>query len=245
MVTLNKTDYFIDLHAHILPGVDDGSRSMEETVLMLRAASLQNIGMIIATPHYRVGAKNTKKEQLFDIRNKVQEEADKYHIKLLMGNELYYSESIISALKSEEALTLAGSRYILVEFSINEAYDTIFRGMGELIRAGYAPILAHVERYVCLYKREDLVNDLVKSGCYIQMNSNSLMGGIFHTEAAFNRKLINQGLVHLIGSDCHDAKIRVPNMKDAVRVLQKKCDEGLLRIILMDNPLKILENTYI
>lgn len=240
-----KTDCLMDIHAHILPGVDDGARSMDETVHMLRAASLQNIGIIIATPHYRVGARNTKPEQLYEIVNKVQAEANQFHIKLLLGNELYYSESIISSLKSKEALTLAGSRYVLVEFSIRETYDNIFRGVGELTRAGYAPILAHVERYICFRRREELISELIESGCYIQMNCSSLMGGMFHTQAVTNRKLVNSGLVHLIGSDCHDAKIRVPIMKDAVRSLQKKSDESLLTKILLDNPQKIIENTYI
>lgn len=243
---MNKTNCYLDIHAHILPGVDDGSSDMEETIQMLKQAKEQGIGTIIATPHYSSRSENTSVEQLRAVRNMVQEKADQLElgIDIRLGNELYYTESIVDMLKTGEALTLADSRYVLVEFSTPQDYTYIFRAMNQLVQAGYAPILAHVERYRCLYKREDLVSELVKLGCYIQMNSSSLIGGIFNTEAALNRKLLNLGLVHFIGSDCHDARIRVPNMKDVIKTLQKKCDTQIVDAIL-EHPLKIIENTYI
>lgn len=242
-----NTSSYIDIHAHILPGVDDGSGSMDETIRMLGIAREQGIGSIIATPHYMVGAENTPVEQLLTVCDLVQAEATKLDkdFRILLGNELYYSESIIEALKAKEALTLAGSRYVLVEFSVREDYRTIYKGFGELVRAGYAPILAHVERYQALMKKEHLIVELIELGCYIQMNSNSLIGGIFNTEAAYHRKLLNKGLIHLIASDCHDQEFRVPKMKAVAEVMQKKCEEGLIKQILIDNPLKIIENTYI
>lgn len=244
---MNITNSYYDIHTHILPGVDDGSGSMEETLRMLQIAAEQEIGTIIATPHFFAGDQNIPVEQLSLVRDKVQEEADKLNkkLKILLGNELYYSESVIDALKSKRALTLAGSRYVLVEYSVRDTYENIYKGMGEFIRAGYAPILAHVERYSCLHKREDLVSDLVKLGCYIQMNGSSLIGGIFNSEAALNRKLLNHGLIHFVGSDCHDDKVRVPVMSSVIKNLQKKCDESLVNQIFRENPKKILENKYI
>jgi protein-tyrosine phosphatase len=244
---MNDLNYYTDIHAHILPGVDDGSGSMEETVKMLKTAYDQNIRTIIATPHYVAGGTNSPKEQLIEIRDQVQAEAQKLdkEFKILLGNELYYSESIIDALKKKEAFTLADSRYVLVEFSVRDSYERIEKGLRELIYAGYAPILAHVERYQSLYKRTDLISDLVEMGSYIQMNSDSLSGGIFNTEASLNRKLINQGLVHLIGSDCHDSEVRIPRMKDTVKTLLKKCDERLVTTIFMENPMNVLQNNYI
>lgn len=244
---MNKTNGYIDIHAHILPGVDDGSRSMEETIRMLQTALEQGIGTIIATPHYVPGANNLSVDQLLAVKDKVQAEADKLNkeLKILLGNELYYSESVIEALKAKEALTLAGTRYVLVEFSTKEAYTSIFRGLGDLVRAGYAPILAHVERYLCLYKREDLISELIELGCYIQINSSSLIGGIFNSEAAINRKILNRGLVHFVGSDCHDEKVRVPKMHSAIKILQKKCEEEQLNKIFIENPLNVLKNKYI
>jgi protein-tyrosine phosphatase len=220
---------------------------MEETVQMLKLALEQGIRTIIATPHYVAGGRNASISKLSLIRDQVQEEANKLdkNLKILLGNELYYSNSIIDALKSKEALTLAGSRYVLVEFSVSDTYERIFRAMGELVRSGYAPILAHVERYRCLYRKEASVSDLIELGCYIQMNSSSLLGGIFNSEANYNRRLLSQGMVHLIGSDCHDYKMRIPVMDAAAKALRKKCDESLIDRIFFKNPQSILENTYI
>jgi Capsular polysaccharide biosynthesis protein len=244
---MNHTEGYIDIHAHILPEVDDGSGSMEETVQMLKTALEQGIRTIIATPHFVAGESNTPVEQLYLIRDRVQAEAKKLNeeLKIEIGNELYYSKSILDTLKSKEALTLAGSRYLLVEFSVGEKYTEIYKGLSELVRAGYAPILAHVERYFCLYKREDFISELIEMGTYIQMNSSSLIGGIFHSDAAINRKLVKRGLVHFIGSDCHDQKYRVPSMQSAVDALNKKCDNALISNIFYANPKNILENTYV
>jgi protein-tyrosine phosphatase len=236
----------IDVHSHILPGVDDGPSNMEETILMLSGAAKQGIRTIITTPHYAVGANNKSVDELVYIRNKVQEEAFQINseLKIYSGNELYYSESILEELKSGRALTLADSRYVLVEFSVRESYKRIYHGLQEFVLAGYIPILAHVERYQCLMRKEFLIKDLIEAGAYIQMNSSSLVGGIFHSEAAYYRKLVAGGYIHLIGTDCHDAKIRIPQMEDAIKAM-KKCEEGFLHKLLIENPGKILENKYI
>ena len=244
---MDKTNGFVDLHAHILPKVDDGASSMEETLQMLRIAQEEEIRTIIATPHYIVGTKNNPVKRLREVLNQVQEEALKLDegLKLLLGNEIYYSESIVDALKSGAALTLADSRYVLVEFSMGESYHTMFKGLSNLLNAGYWPIIAHVERYRCLHNNENLIDELVNLGCYIQMNCGSLKGGFLSSEAVFHRKLIKQGLVHFLGSDCHDGKLRVPNMKTTELLLQKKCDERILNRIFYENPFKVLENTCI
>lgn len=243
---MDKMNYF-DMHTHILPEIDDGPGNLEETVRMLQLALKQGIRTIIATPHYIAGGDNVPVSKLSLVRDQVQEEAIKLDkdFRILLGNELYYSDSIIDALKNKEALTLAESRYVLVEFSVRDTYERIFRGMGDLVRYGYAPILAHVERYRCLYKREDCIRELIELGCYIQMNSCSLVGGIFDLKANINRKLLCQGMVHLVASDCHDDNTRIPFMNTVIGVLRKKCNESLIERIFYQNPQSILENTYI
>lgn len=243
---MGRMGEYFDIHSHILPGVDDGSPDMETTLLMLRQAMEQNIGTMIATPHYRVGGDNLPVEELMRIRDQVQDEAMKMKkdFKLLLGNELYYSESILDVLKMGEALTLAGSRYVLVEFGFSEDYKKIYKGMGNLVNAGYIPILAHIERYKCLHRRTDLLEELIELGCYLQMNSNSLLGNLF-TDAGYNRQLVYRRLIHFIGSDCHDSKVRVPKMKAVAEVLRKKKKIRLISLILRENPSKIIENSYI
>jgi protein-tyrosine phosphatase len=220
---------------------------MEETILMLETAISQGLQCIIATPHYTAGVDNAAVALLETVKEQVLSEARKLNknFEIFLGNELYYSESIIEDLKEGKALTLAKSRYVLVEFSVKEEYRYIYQGMGKLIRAGYAPILAHIERYQCLKKKKDRMMELIEQGVYLQMNSSSLIGGIFDTEAAYNRKLFEQGLIHLVGSDSHDSRVRVPKMRSAVDALRKKCDEELIQQVFQDNPVKIINNVYI
>lgn len=238
---------FVDLHSHILPGVDDGSKNMDQSVRMLRMAIAEGIRTIIATPHYMVGAKNCPVLQLRSVGDELQKEAAKIdpNMRILLGNEIYYSESVLEAIQSGAALTLSGSRYVLIEFSPKDSFNHIFRGLSGLISAGYLPIVAHMERYGCLHKNSSFAEELINLGCYLQMNCTSLIGGLLDSDAKYHRRLVEQGLIHFLGSDCHDDKVRVPSMARAWKQLQKKYDEEVLNRIFYEHPFKVLENTYI
>jgi len=244
---MNPHTNYIDIHSHILPGVDDGSDSMEQTIRMLYMADKEQITTIIATPHYEAGRDNRSVDELKDIVNQVQLQAIEINkdFRISLGNEIYYSESIVEDLKSGKALTLAGSRYVLVEFSYGSTFKSMYRGMNKLIYSGYIPILAHVERYYSLHRKPDMVKELIKMGCYIQMNSKSVMGGLLDTKALYNRKLLQNDMVHFISSDCHSDRVRVPMMQFAVKHLLKRCDEDQINRIFINNPTKLLEDIYI
>jgi len=239
---------FIDIHAHILPGVDDGPPLMEDTLKLLKIAYEQGIGTIIATPHYIAGKNNVTVEELEHIRDRVQNEVSKIYgdFKILLGNELFYSDSVIDDLQAGKALTLAGSNYVLVEFMVTVDYKKLFRAVADLNRAGFTPILAHVERYQCLRHKEELISDLIDAGCYIQMNAGSLIGNVFsNPDAFYNTGLVKRGLVHFIGSDCHDAKRRKPDLSKAAKLIEKKYGKELAYRLCIDNPAKILDNYYL
>ena len=139
----------IDIHAHILPGVDDGSRGMEESETMLSMAYRQGIRRIIATPHYSRRRGSGGLAELADRLN-ARAQAIYGDFEILPGHETYYYEGLAEALKSGQALTLAGSRYVLVEFDPGVSYRQLYQGVRKLIMARYVPVLAHVERYLCL-----------------------------------------------------------------------------------------------
>lgn len=245
---MDITNSYIDIHTHILPGVDDGPAYLIETIRMLKMEYEQGVKAIIATPHYIPGKKNMPADQLQNIRDIVQEEAEKIapDFKILLGNELLYSESVIEDLQAGKALTLANSRYVLVEFETAINYDKLFKAIADLTCAGYIPVIAHVERYQCLHRKDYLISDLIDAGCYIQMNASSLVGNIFSNfDAIYNIKLVRQGLVHFIGSDCHDIERRKPCIIEAAKVLEKKCDIRQANRLCIDNPSKVLKNTYI
>lgn len=238
---------FIDIHNHILPGVDDGSKSMEETIRIIEKAVEQGIKTMIATPHYQCGRNNIEPNKLIELKDEVQKEATKIdkEFRIYLGNELMYSDSLLEDVKEKKALTLADSRYVLIEFSTRISYEAMYKAMRNFITSGYSPIIAHVERYECLKHKDELILELIELGCYIQMNSSSLRGGVLNIEAKRQGKLVQGGMVHLIASDSHDMNYRVPLMKDIVNSLMKKTDHKIMEDIFIHNPRKILENKYI
>ena len=135
----------IDVHAHILPGVDDGSENWNESIEMLRMAYEQGIRTIIATPHYHQGQDIERlKETTGILRQEAQKLDPEYGI--FLGQELMDSEGILDELRKGRALTMAGSRYVLIEFLPNVSYSRLYQRLRQLQGAGYIPILAHAER---------------------------------------------------------------------------------------------------
>ena len=238
---------YIDIHNHILPGVDDGAKSMEETIAMLEVAISQGISTMIATPHYECGRPGVSIKELNEIKEKVEEEAKKLnpHFTLYLGHELMYSDSLLEDVKGKKALTLGETRYVLIEFSIGITYEAMYEGMKRFVNAGYLPIIAHMERYHCLRKNTEGILDLIDLGCYMQMNSSTLTGGIFDRESTGFKKLVMEGYIHFIASDSHDRKNRIPCMKRIADSLSKKLDKARLDTIFIQNPKKLLENKYI
>ncbi len=241
-----STTEYIDIHAHILPGVDDGAKTMEESIDMLKLAYSQGIRKIIATPHYQIGMKQSI-EQLEAILKKVNENAKKIDrdFNIYLGNEIYYDEGCLDMVNQKKALTLNNSRYVLVEFSMDESYKRMYNGMRDFITEGYSPVIAHIERYRTLWKKEDKILELINLGCYMQVNINSIKGGILDRESANLKKLISNGLIHFIATDTHNIKERKPIMEDIIVNLKKNVNSKIIHNILYENPLKVIENKCI
>ncbi|MDK2808972.1 MAG: protein-tyrosine phosphatase, partial [Clostridiales bacterium] len=208
----------------------------------------QGVRSIIATPHFISGSTKDTIVERRRLVEQVKEVAKEIapDLAVFIGNELYYTGAVLEDLQKGRASTLADSDYVLVEFSTTTPYKEIYQGFRQLIQAGYRPVLAHVERYEALYKKEDNIRELISLGIYIQMNTESVMGGLFDGRAAYCRKLMASGLIHLLGSDAHSDTKRPPLMLDAVTLLRKKnIPEALLEKILYVNPERILQNKYI
>ena len=174
-----------DIHTHILPDVDDGAKDADETKRMLRVASDEGIDAIVATPHFTCGMskKETQKRiQLYEaVRNWwKKQEPDK---ELYLGNELFYGESLVEALEEGVALTMNGTKYVLVEFPIYAEFLYIQKAVRTLQYAGYLPIIAHVERYENMQDRGK-IQSLVDMGAYMQVNVSSVIGN--HCSAPYH-----------------------------------------------------------
>ena len=154
----------IDIHSHILPGVDDGASSMKESLHMLSMARRQGITDVFATSHYSKAFPNRDPEKLRRLRDELMSRANRpvkgpdgkikrrQPIRIWTGQEIFYSNSVIRLLEEGKLLTLADSNYVLVEFMPSVPYSEICTAVRNLSRAGYAPVVAHAERYRCLRK---------------------------------------------------------------------------------------------
>lgn len=212
----------IDIHTHIIPCVDDGSPSLEESIKMIKHEIDIGVDTIICTPHHIYGRymKSVEeiKEQFELLISEVEKE--KLPIKLLLGQEICYShrEDQISMLKEGKLLTLGGSNKILLEFSFTREPEDILEVIYSFSINGYKVIIAHIERYE--WMTYDKVLSLRNEGALIQINSNSYLGLTTWKEKRFTRKLIKNGLVDYVASDTHS--FRPSTLDKAYSKINKK-----------------------
>lgn len=180
---------YCDIHTHILPGVDDGARNMEESMEMLNTAYQDGARRIFLTPHYIPGRNDYKKENLIELAGDLRKKAEKEfpELELYLGNELFYVPGAARNLRNFDFCFMADSRYALVEFATNSTYEDIYRGIREFSEARIFPIIAHYERYSCLYKNENYLKELRRLDAYFQMNGEAFgvkaKGGGFGPES--------------------------------------------------------------
>ncbi|MDO4338433.1 MAG: hypothetical protein Q4C91_10145 [Eubacteriales bacterium] len=205
-----------DMHCHILPGLDDGAKTMEETMAVLVEAERQHIVRMIATPHFHPGRHSASGRQVLRTLNRVRRCADNLGIsvELLPGQECFYYTGLVEELDKGNALTLAGSRYVLVEFDPDCIYSYLTRGLQELQDNGYMPILAHYERYYCL-SGQDSLRRLKDKGILLQLNFDTLTRrrGPFHKNQW--KADAREGLIDYFGSDCHGTEFRPLHITEA------------------------------
>ncbi len=240
-------DSYIDIHSHILPGIDDGAENFETSMDMLRAAWNDGIREIILTPHNKPSHHNAGPEKISllikELRNKAQGEG--IGMAFHMGNEMYYGSDMTERLEERRALTMAGSAYVLVEFGMGDDPDHIRYGLYEVLSHGYHPILAHVERYGRMLMKTERVEDLVRMGCYIQVNAGSVMGCFGFGAKQFTRRLLSQGLVHFVATDAHDMGKRRPALLECAEYVGRKYGEEYAKRLFKENPRRVIQNDYI
>lgn len=236
----------IDIHNHILPGVDDGAKDMEETKEMIKIAVEEGIGAIVATPHYEVGMGAEILAKYQRAYSEVSDYIEKHQIplELYQGNEIFYSESITETLQENGVYGINGTRYVLVEFSIDTGYHTIERALNNLLYAGYRPILAHTERYIELHNLKKIA-ELVRLGTRVQINANSVLGKEGWRMKRFCLQLMKNHLVHVVGTDAHGSSRRRPVIKECAEYIEKKLGRSYCKLICEKNPQKILEGEKI
>lgn len=233
-----------DIHCHIVPGVDDGSSGYEETKKLLRMEYEQGVRNIIATPHFRFRMFETplcKVQEQFVLVEKAAAEISE-DLNVYLGCEFHANMEMTAMLKNKEVTTMAGSRYVLVEFSESSQASYIKERLYSLIASGYKPITAHIERYDAIRSDLDLVEELIEMGAHMQVNADSIIGKEGFGIKRFCKKLIKYDMVHFVGSDCHNLKKRISRIGEAYTYVSKKNGQAYADHLFIENPQKILED---
>ena len=232
-----------DIHNHILPGVDDGSGCMRETMEMLEEEYRQGVRHIVFTPHYRRDMFAIPREEIQTVYARVCEmAADQFpEMEFYLGCEYYiHSDASVERLRTNPKYYMAGSRTVLMEFAYEASFAWIMQTVSEVRQMGLQPVLAHAERYECLYKGKDRVAELKRQGAYIQINCESILGKCGRKAKHFCMKLLKEDQIDLMASDAHDTEYRVVNIREAAELISRKFGQEKAETIFIHIPKKII-----
>ncbi len=224
---------YIDMHSHILPGMDDGSRSMGQTLRMLETAVSEGITTMIATPHNMPGKGcppgSVVRRKVDELRRTVEQEG--IPLEIVAGTEYYYREEVLDILDSEDAVTLGNSDCVLVEFEPLAERNYIRNALRNILGLGYRPVIAHVERYAKLMEDASVLFDMRKNGVLVQVNAMSVTGDNGRQAKKDVKGLLKKRLVDFVATDAHSDGRRAPFMRKCADVLYKKCGADADRLL--------------
>ena len=251
-----------DIHSHIIYHIDDGSRTPEESLELIRQDVEQGAHAIIATPHYyvqyptdpaRILAKLATIEEALGIGEQSAaqptpgaSEANAYalDVRLYAGNEVLWFDSMTERLQSGEILTLADSHYTLIEFYPEESYQTILRAIRNVRNAGYRPIIAHAERFKAM--QEHGLAEVRDLGAYVQLSTEPLshkgLSGLFDRETKFIQKALRNQEADFLGTDMHRTDRRPPVLRDAIDWIERNLDRDYADAVLQRNAQAIVRD---
>ena len=242
----------IDIHSHIIFGVDDGPRTIEESRSLLMDAYNQGVRTIVATSHRRIGMFETSEDTIEKNFKRVQKLSKEVasDLTVLYGAEIYYSSELMDKLEKKMIPSINGSSYVLIEFSQNAKFWEIKTSLTNVLRLGFIPVIAHVERYQSLENNENFLKELINIGCYIQINSSSVLKykWFFDKNRLFKKRakyFLDRDLVHCIASDMHHLSKRPSYMREAFEIISHKYGRKKAKELFVDNPNRIVTNQMI
>ncbi len=227
----------VDMHCHILPGVDDGAGSPEEALQMLKIAEKEGITHMICTPHYKNHRKSVAGEALSEAFHNFQKMAAEHgcKIQLYLGNEVFYFRELEQAVDDGLVHEMNESSHMLIEFHPQETFRAMQHSLYDVSSLGYVPILAHAERYECLYHDILRVEELHKAGTKIQVNAKSVTGEHGFGVKRFVERLLKEQMVDYVSTDAHNTEKRAPKFRKCRNFLYRKYDSQYVNEILFEN----------
>lgn len=235
----------IDLHIHILPGMDDGARTMEEALEMAQTSVNSGVDAVVATPHGEIGPYNLEEylkryERTFrEFSERLAEE--KIPLKLYRGTEWLVNDRLLRCAQNRELPTINGGGYLLVEFYFDASRRYVMSALDRLTEAGYKLILAHPERYDFVSREPECLDGLYRREIILQVDKDSL-GGRFSSRAHRTADyMLARGLAGAVGSDAHDPVLRTPDLEETAELLDLYYGTDASKILLEETPAYILD----
>lgn len=231
----------IDFHSHILPQIDDGSKSYNETIEMLEEAKNAGFEKIISTSHYIEKYYEINEEQRLQLLKNINFQ----DIKLYLGSEIYVTNEIVQLLKDKKASTINNSRYVLYELPMHSKNMNDKEIIYRIVENGYVPIIAHPERYSYVQESPEYVEELAEMGALFQSNYGSVIGMYGEKAKKTVKKLLKQNLIHFFGSDVHRPEQIYPKIPKILKKLNKIVSQEKLEELTTLNAQKVLNDEEI
>ncbi|MDA8016060.1 MAG: capsular biosynthesis protein [Thermoanaerobaculia bacterium] len=239
----------IDLHSHILPGVDDGAEDLDEALEICRLAYEDGVRAMVATPHLRQESfwnddRNLLVDRFKALRAAVRRTFEG-EFEIHLGGEIaVHGASLeeINQLPGGNLLTLAGTSYLLLELDWHGVGPDPHEMIHEVVVAGFRPIIAHPERVAWFVRDRELVESLVDQGAMMQLTAMSVTGELGRRTQETSEWMLDAGLVHFLASDAHDPSLRHPGLKNARQVVAERWGEPLAQALVEDHPQAVLED---
>lgn len=242
--TMEVVNNMIDIHSHIIPAIDDGSHSFEETYQMLKEAEQAGFTDVIATSHYIENYYETDTQQrqksVDEINNKLKE--NNINIKVHCGSEIYVSQNMVDFIKNKKASSLANTKYVLFELPMNNNIMYLDDIIFEIQSAGFIPIIAHPERYSYVQDNPKMLVELINKGVLFQANFGSIIGKYGNTAKKTLKKLLQYNMIHFFGADAHRSNSIYTNIDTAITELRKIISEEKLIKLTLTNSEHLLKN---
>jgi protein-tyrosine phosphatase len=233
---------YIDLHSHILPGFDDGAQDDAQALRMARMAVADGVECVVATPHSVDGVWVQLPDAVREATTRLQAMCQEQGIdlRIVPGLEAYIAPDLPGRVTREPGCTLGGTRYLLLEFPLQQYPRYVEQTIFELQVAGFVPIIAHPERYTEVIKDPSLIHTLVERGVLTQVTAASLTGAFGREVQETAQMFLAHGLTHVIASDAHGTGPRSPMLSEAVAVAAELVGEDRALAMATETPARIL-----
>lgn len=235
-------DKIVDIHTHILPGIDDGSRNIEESIDIINYLYSVGITDIVLTSHYVADtAYNYNQLVRVKLLNTLKEKLNNDNIHLYLGNEVYLTDKVIDLLETHEISTINDTKYMLIELPLAGYLNNFQSILCDLNSYGIVPIIAHPERYSFIQKNKKRIRELLEFDCLLQCNIDSLIGKYGKRAKRVMKWLLKNDLVQFVATDTHYADDD-KKLKKAYNKLKKIVGTDKFLELTCTNPTKILNN---